>query len=250
MQLPHTVAGASASLVALCLVITAGLAVAVPAARLFAGRRCDEAPAQRRAATLRAAIGVAAWLALTGGLAAVGALADFSRFPPPLMPLMAGGLVLVTVLALSSFGRRLAEGLPLALIVGAQGFRIAVELMLHRAWVEGLIGRQMTWSGLNFDVLSGLSGLALGLWLWRRGDDAVPRILLWVWNLLGLALLLTIVSIAIMSMPGPLRLFAGPANVWVGSWPFVWLPTMMVAAALFGHLLLARRLLQRGAGEA
>jgi hypothetical protein len=45
-----------------------------------------------------------------------------------------------------------------------------------------------------------------------------------------------------MSMPGPLRQFDGPPNVWVGDFPFVWLPTVMVAAALLGHLLVFRRL--------
>ena len=61
--------------------------------------------------------------------------------------------------------------------------------------------------------------------------------------MLGLGLLLTIVSIAVMSIPGPLRLFDGPPNVWIATVPFVWLPTMMVMAALLGHLLLRRRLL-------
>ena len=40
-------------------------------------------------------------------------------------------------------------------------------------------------------------------------------------------LLLTIFSIAVMSIPGPLRLFDGPPNVWIVTVPFVWLPTMM-----------------------
>jgi hypothetical protein len=161
------------------------------------------------------------------------------------MPLLGLGLVLTVALAGSRFGKRLAESLPLALIVGYQGFRVAVEIMLHRASVEGVIGEQMSWSGLNFDVVSGITGLALGLWLWRRGEDQpVPRALLWGWNLLGLGLLVNIVSIAIMSFPGPMMRFDGPPNVWVTTVPFVWLPTMMVTAALFGHLLLARRLLE------
>jgi hypothetical protein len=173
-------------------------------------------------------------------------LAEFERFPPRIMPLLGLGGALTVALAASRFGKRLAESLPLALIVGYQGFRVAVEVMLHRAYLEGVIGVQMTWSGSNFDVVSGLTGLALGLWLWRRGEDRpAPRALLWAWNLLGLGLLITIVSIAIMSFPGPLARFDGPPNTWVTTVPFVWLPTIMVTAALFGHLLLARRLLLR-----
>ena len=235
----------SAGLAWQCLSITAALAAALPAARWYAGVQGGEASASRRAGTLRAGFGTLAWLALTGGLAGSGALANFDRFPPPLMPLLLGSFALTFGVAFSSFGRRLAEHLPLALIVGFQGFRVAVEVMLHQASVEGVIGAQMTWSGLNFDVVSGITGLGLGLWLWKRGDARAdePRALLWGWSVLGLGLLLTIVSIAVMSIPGPLRLFDGPPNVWIATVPFVWLPTMMVMAALLGHLLLLRRLL-------
>jgi hypothetical protein len=45
-------------------------------------------------------------------------------------------------------------------------------------------------------------------------------------------------------MPTPFRVFEGPPSVFVASVPFVWLPTVMVMAALLGHLLLFRRLSQ------
>jgi hypothetical protein len=62
------------------------------------------------------------------------------------------------------------------------------------------------------------------------------------WNILGLALLVNIVGVAILSTPriqlfGPDRL-----NVWVMYPPFVWLPAVMVLAALAGHLLIFRAL--------
>lgn len=233
----------SASLSVLCVSITAALFIALPLARAYAGVRGGESRAEARGAAVRTGLGLGAWLALTGALAGSGVLADFQSFPPRLMPLFGVGMLLTVTLVVSRFGKRLAESLPLALIVGYQGFRIAVEIMLHRAYSEGVIGVQMTWSGLNFDVVTGLTGLALGLWLWRRGEDRpVPRGLSWAWNVLGFGLLVTIVSIAIMSFPGPLARFDGPANTWVTTVPFVWLPTVMVTAALFGHLLLARRL--------
>jgi hypothetical protein len=141
----------------------------------------------------------------------------------------------------------LADGLPLALLVGFQGFRIPVEIMLHRAAEQGVIGWQMSWSGLNFDVVSGIAGAGLGLWLWQRGEDQrPPRVLLWAYNLMGLGLLTTIVTIAVLSMPTPFRAFDGPPNTFVASVPFIWLPTVMVMAALLGHLLLFRRLSLRG----
>jgi len=238
-------ATASAGLGWLCVGIAVAIAAALPGARYLAGRRAGETAGETHRATALTAAGVLAWMGLTGGLAGAGVLDAFSTFPPPLLPVMFGGVILTLVVALSRFGKRLALELPLALLVGYQAFRIAVELMLHRAGVEGVIGMHMTWSGLNFDVVTGITALGLGLWLAARREAEPPRALLWAWNLMGLALVAIIVAVAIMSMPGPLRRFGGPANVWVGTLPFVWLPTMMVTAALFGHLLVLRRLLAR-----
>ncbi len=58
-------------------------------------------------------------------------------------------------------------------------------------------------------------------------------------NALGLALLVNIVVVAVRSMPTRLRAFDGPPNAFVATFPYVWLPTVTVAAALFGHVLVA-----------
>jgi hypothetical protein len=225
--------------------ITIALAVALPLARNLAGKRLGEPPAQRRRATLLAAVGMIAYLGVTGGLAAAGVLGHWDRVPPSFMLAFVLALVVTVIVTRSSLGRSLADGLPLALLVGFQGFRVPVEIMLHRAAEQGVIGWQMSWSGLNFDVVSGIAGAGLGLWLWQRGEDQPPpRALLWAYNLLGLGLLTTIVTIAVLSMPTPMRAFDGPPNVFVANVPFVWLPTVMVMAALLGHLLLFRRLRQ------
>jgi hypothetical protein len=223
--------------------ITLALAVALPFARNLAGKRLGESQPVRKRATLLTAIGMLAYLGLTGALAASGLLGHWDRVPPSFMPAFVLALVVTIAAVRSSLGRTLADGLPLALLVGFQGFRIPVEIMLHRAAEQGVIGWQMSWSGQNFDVVSGIAGAGLGLWLWQRGEDQPPpRALLYAYNLLGLGLLTTIVTIAVLSMPTPFRVYDGPPNVFVASVPFVWLPTVMVMAALLGHLLLFRRL--------
>jgi hypothetical protein len=150
-------------------------------------------------------------------------------------------VTLATVaLAFSPLGTRLALGLGLAGLIGYQAFRIPVEWFLHRAFVEGVAPVQMTWAGLNFDVLSGASALALGLAARRR---RLPRSLVLFWNVAGLALLANIVTIAVLSLPLPLRRFPEPpANVLPLHLPTVWLPSFLVQAALFGHLLVFRKL--------
>ena len=63
-----------------------------------------------------------------------------------------------------------------------------------------------------------------------------------VWNVRGTLLLVNIVSIAIASTPifaafGPDRL-----NTWVADPPYVFLPSVLVPAAVFGHALTWRKL--------
>ena len=66
----------------------------------------------------------------------------------------------------------------------------------------------------------------------------VGRRIIAAWNVLGLALLINVMTVAILGTPR-FRYF-GPdqVNVWVTYPPFVWLPAVMVLAALAGHLVI------------
>ena len=75
------------------------------------------------------------------------------------------------------------------------------------------------------------------------GTGPMPKAALWFWNLVGLALLINIVTIAVLSAPLPIRMFHNePANTLVAFFPYIWLPTFLVQAALGGHLLVFRYL--------
>ena len=70
----------------------------------------------------------------------------------------------------------------------------------------------------------------------------VPRWIVGAWNLLGFVLLINVVTIAIVSTP-VFRWFGNDRlNVFVTYPPFVWLPAILVVAALAGHILVWRRL--------
>lgn len=184
--------------------------------------------------------GLVAWLGATALLARSGVLARFDRLPPP-GPLLLIGLTAATAaLAFSPFGSRLARTVPLAALVGLHAFRLPLELLLHRLHVEGVLPAQMTYAGLNFDVVTGATAVALALWLaWGRA----PRGLVVGWNALGSGLLLAVVAVALLSLPTPFRQFEGePSTAAVLTFPLVWLPTFLVQAAWFGHLLVLRRL--------
>ncbi len=202
---------------------------------------------RRRKAQIRnASAATIVWMGLTYWCASAGLLA-FGPMPPRLPILINIGFVLVFVTAFSRLGTQLAK-LPFHLLIGFQTFRIAVEILLHRAYVEGLMPVQMSFEGYNFDILSGITALLLLLIAKRRPLD---RRLILTWNILGLTLLLTIIGIAVVSMPiDGIRLFNNePANTWVTRAPFVWLPTVMVFMAMLGHLLVFRKLRSAQSGK-
>ena len=183
------------------------------------------------------------WLAIPGILAATGRLDDYGRTPAPVMALIAAITVGTAVLAFSPAGGRLVSAVPLAGLVGYAVFRVPVEWTLHRLYVEGVIPVQMTYAGRNFDIVTGITA-AIVAFLLAAGRGGKTLVL--VWNLLGLGLLANIVAIAVLSTPVPFRAFMNePANRLPSMFPYVWLPTFLVQAALFGHLLVFRALVSR-----
>lgn len=184
---------------------------------------------------------LAAYLAVPAVLAITHRLDRYDPLPAPALIVVLALTIVTVAVALSPWGGRIADAAPLGAIVALQSFRIVVEWVLHRLYAEGVVPVQMTWSGRNFDVVSGITGLALGAWL-LSGRPA-RRGTVWAWNALGLGLLINIVAVAVLSTPVPFRKFTeGPPNLLPSTFPFVWLPSFLVQVALGSHLLLFRKL--------
>jgi hypothetical protein len=192
-----------------------------------------------RRATVTAALGGAVWMALTGAAAASGVLAEWERTPPPFMLLLVAILMVAGALAFGPVGRRFSVGLSLSALVAVQAFRFPLELAMHRMYERGIMPVQMSYSGRNFDVITGLTAIIVA---WLVATGRAGRGLVAGWNVLGLTLLTNVVVVAVVSTPR-FRLFGDQQlNVWVTYPPFVWLPAVMVLAALAGHLLIFRAL--------
>jgi len=76
----------------------------------------------------------------------------------------------------------------------------------------------MTYTGLNFDTVTGLVAMPLAFALERGlvGARAAQ-----VFNIVGSLLLVNVLTIAVLSMPTPLRVFMNdPPNVWIADAPF------------------------------
>ena len=188
-----------------------------------------------------ASLGVV-YLVVPAVLARAGMLDRYSPLPAPALLLLLG-LSLVSVAGdFSPLGTRVAVAIAPAGIVVLQSFRVAVEWLLHRLYLEGAVPVEMTYSGRNWDVVSGLTGLVLGIWL--LAGRPVSRVVLLVWNVLGLSLLLNIVTVAILATPVRFRQFTGgPPNLLPSTFPCIWLPSFLVQLALASHVIVFRQLI-------
>jgi len=187
-------------------------------------------------------LGAAVWISLTGAVAASGLLARFDMRPPPVLGLFVGVLGVSCAIGLSPAGERLARGLPVAVLVGVQAFRLPLELLMHQAAHEGVMPAQMSFSGYNFDILTGTTAIPVAV---LAALGRAPRALVVAWNALGIALLAVILGLAFASTPMVHAFGEDPRmlNTFVARVPFVWLPAVLVVAALSGHVVLTRRLL-------
>jgi hypothetical protein len=69
-----------------------------------------------------------------------------------------------------------------------------------------------------------------------------PRTLAYAWNALGVVLLCVIMAVALASLPMVGAFGDAQLNTWVAYVPFVWLPCVLVASAIAGHIVVWRRL--------
>ena len=220
----------------LAILIVVAAAVLVRSASLANGDSTREAGLLQR----RFALGAIAWLTVVSAAAFAGLLLPRPGPPLPFAVLVLSILALGIAIARSRIGDRLARA-PLAILVVFQSFRFPLELAMHRAYTEGLMPAQMSYSGRNLDIITGVTALVLGVVMMVT---RVPRWVVAAWNVMGLILLANILGIAILSTPafayfGPDRL-----NVWVTWMPYTLLPAVMVLAAWAGHLIVFRALAQ------
>lgn len=202
--------------------------------------RINYSQQQRRRILKLAMLGVGAWLILLAVLAGAGVFKIFSM--PPRVPFTV--ILPVVAILIGSFTgkcKSLLRAIPPHWIMIMQAFRVPVELWLWFAFAKGLMPVQMTFEGRNYDMISGVLGLVAG-WM-IMGKRKGWKLISVVYNIIGLALLLNIVMVAVLSFPGPTRYFMNePANVIMSEFPFIYLPGVLVVLAFALHIFSLRQL--------
>ncbi|WP_051359867.1 hypothetical protein [Adhaeribacter aquaticus] len=188
-------------------------------------------------------IGLIGWLILLGVLAVNGFFQNFTVLPPRFLISNLPPLALAIGLLFSGRFSRFLTKISTARIIGLQTFRGPVEIVLWLLFLNNTVPIQMSFEGRNFDVLVGLTAPFVAYYVGKKkaGYQQVGV----VWNILGLGLVLNIVGIAILSAPSPFRVFMNePANTFIATLPFIWLPGFLVPVAIALHLFSLKQLLQ------
>lgn len=182
------------------------------------------------------------WIILISALALTGFLGNFEAFPPRItLTLMPPMIAMLVFTARSASLKAVLAAIPIQWLLYLQSFRVVVELMLWYQYELGITPVQMTFEGRNFDILAGITGPIMGYLYVKKGDKI--RKLLVAWNFFGLALLLNILVVAVLSFPTPFRYFMNePANYLVTEFPFVWLPGILVTLAYSLHFFSLKQL--------
>lgn len=192
----------------------------------------------RRAATLTMGA-LSLWLLYAAALAYQGWLV--AAAPPPRLPLLLAPLIAFAVwLSRGLAPLPFIRAAPLRLLIGLQSFRIGVEIFLDLIWKQGLLPRGMTFHGHNFDILTGVSALALALF-WNH----IPRVgmVAKAWNIAGLVLLAQVAVTGMLSAPGPQQLInRDQPNLAIVTFPYVLVAALFVLSALALHILALRKL--------
>jgi hypothetical protein len=171
----------------------------------------------------------------------------FSRvdiLPSPFVVVALACTLIALALALSRVGETLARGLRADQLVALQVFRFPLEMLMWRAATLSIMPVEFSLRGYNFDFLTGIGAIVLVV-LIRRWQVVSIR-LLWLWNLFGIACLCVIGVLAVLTST-TVRAFGDEPehiNSWVLFFPYSLLPFLLVSFAVFGHVLLTRKLRQ------
>lgn|SRR5262249_3874161 len=226
-------------------VVRPAIVVAVLTGLWAALKRSMLAPRTRMTTWLAAAIPLVAWLTLIWIAAAAGVF-EVGRSRIPLVSL---AIVLPPVIGLPLLMRSggiatALDAAPPAWLVGLQVYRVLGANFLVLWAYDAVPGEFALPAGIG-DVLVGLLALPAALYL---ASGAVRgRAVAAAWNFLGIADLVSAVTLGALTSPGPLQqLSPDHPNVQTFSYPTVMTPAFAVPLSLILHGLSLWQLWRRG----
>jgi|GEM_PF-5002770 len=134
---------------------------------------------------------------------------------------------------------QIAGQVPVVAWMAMQVFRFPLELLLHALWKARLLPQMMTYEGANFDIVMGLSAPIVG-YLALRGK--ISRKFMVLWNVVGIVLVVHVAARGVLTTPAIAALASDVPNHAIGMFPYTFIATFFVPAALVFHTLALRKL--------
>lgn len=209
----------------------------------FSFKAYDIKAAKRRFYVFLTFLLILTWLIITSVIALRGTLLDFQTTPPKMMVILIPSVLSVIYLSISERVNNILNTVPASWLIYVQSFRILLEAILWLLYKNGTIPVQMTFQGLNYDLLVGFSSPIIAYY--SLTEKKWPKIVPLLWNFAGILLLTNIVIISFLSAPTPFRQFFNePANTLPAFFPFVWLPAFIVPFAFLVHILSIKQIMR------
>ena len=192
----------------------------------------------------RVLAGLSAWFIYAGLMGYFEVLKNTAMRPPGTAFLLVPVLFFLFLFIVRfSANARIILAFPLWIILGAQCFRVGVELFLRQLWIGGLVPKMLTFESANVDIYIGASAPVIA-WLSTRGRLGLKLAL--AWNVLGLLALTNVVTRAVLTSPGPFNVIhAEVPNRMFGTFPFMFIPGFFVPLAVTLHVLAIRAIRSR-----
>ncbi len=183
------------------------------------------------------------WLLTSALIALNGTLLDFTSTPPKLMLIIIPPVLAIIYISNSNRVTALLQEIPSSWLIYIQSFRVLMEILLWLLFIKNIIPLQMTFEGINYDILTGLSAPLIAYYV--LSVNKWQRIVAVLWNYAGLLLVTNIFIAALLSTPSPMRQFFNePSNTLVAYFPFVWVPAFIVPFAYLMHVLSIKQIVR------
>ena len=163
-------------------------------------------------------------------------------FKVPIM--VAPSILIIFLTLLPAKGKQFIQTLNLKTLTLLHAIRIPVELILFLLFTQKAIPEIMTFEGRNFDIIAGITSPVV-YYLAFIKNKIGPQALL-AWNVFCLGLLINIIVHAVLSLEIPIQQFGfDQPNRAILSFPFTWLPSVVVPIVLFAHCAAIQRLVSK-----
>lgn len=174
------------------------------------------------------------WVGILSAIVASGVIKNHFI---PLAPLLFVTIIVSAIgLGISRVGSKFAS-ISIWQLILFQSFRLPLEIVLH-LWSETeTVPISMTWTGQNFDIISGM--MALGAILPNFNN----KVYAWSFNIVGIGLLINVIRIVARSLPLPFNSSMEQPVLLISSLPYGMIGYVCVWAAIFGHVVLTKALL-------